>query len=520
MTVVAGDPTAEAARLRRLLTVGRSLTPELDLDLVLTDVLETARELTGAGHAALGVLDDERRGLSQFHTAGDAPRPREPAHPPAGNVLDTPIVIRGDVCGNLHLAEKRGAADFDDDDLDVVVVLAGWAAIAIDSARLLGTSERRRQEHEHAVAATEATMDVALALGAETELAPILELIVARARTLVEADALLIWLVDGDELRLAASAGNATPLTDVVMPVATSTAGRTLRDGEPLRLADARRGLSVDPARFGLASVRGALIVPLIFRGHGLGVLTAFDRAGGDGTFSADDERALRAFAASAATAVATARTVERQRLRDTLAAAEAERRRWARDLHDGPLQGLSALLMLLSRMRRTEPQHRDAILDETVSQLEHEITGLREVISDLRPAALDQLGLQAALRTLAERFTAANGLECTLELQLGERRLETEIETLAYRIVQEALTNVGKHAQAHAVRVALTPEHACLVLQVDDDGCGIPDASLRRPGGFGLTGMAERAELAGGSLDVRRHPRGGTRVTLIIPNG
>jgi signal transduction histidine kinase len=508
MTVVPDSAQPEINRLRRLLAVGRSLTAELDLDLVLALVLETARELTGARCAALSA-------------AGDTPPARATAgHPPAGNVLGVPIIIRGDLWGTLCLTEKVGAADFDDDDREAVVVLAEWAAIAIDNARLFGTSERRRDELEHAMAASDATMDVALALGGETELAPILALIVERARALVEADALLIWLVDGDELRLAASSGNAAPGADVVIPVATSTAGRTLRDGQPLRLDDARRGLSVDPASFGVGSTRGALIVPLTFRGRGLGVLTAFDRAGDDGTFSAEDERALRAFAASAATAVATARTVERQRLRDTLVAAEAERRRWARDLHDGPLQGLSALLMLLNRLRRAEPAGRDAIVDETIGQLEHEIVGLREVISDLRPAALDELGLQAAVRTLVERFAAANGLECTFELLLGERRLETEIETLAYRIVQEALANVAKHAHAHAVRVALRPEHACLVLQVDDDGCGISDTSLRTRSGFGLTGMGERAELAAGSLDVRRTAAGGTRVTLIIPNG
>jgi signal transduction histidine kinase len=508
MTVVSDSAQPEVGRLRRLLAVGRSLTAELDLDVVLALVLETARELTGARCAALSAVDDAP---PMCEATGD---------PSVGNVIGAPIVIRGDVWGHLRLTEKDGAADFDDDDREAVVVLAEWAAIAIDNARLFGASEWRRDELEHAVAISDATMEVALALGGATELAPILELIVERARALVAAGALLIWLVDGDELRLAASSGDATPGADVVIPVATSTAGRTLRDGQPLRLDDARRGLSVDPASFGVGSARGALIVPLIFRGRGLGVLTAFDRAGDDGTFSAEDERALRAFAASAATAVATARTVERQRLRDTLVAAEAERRRWARDLHDGPLQGLSALLMLLNRMRRAESVDRDAIVEETIGQLEHEIVGLREVISDLRPAALDELGLQAAVRTLVERFAAANGLECTLELRLGERRLEPENETLAYRIVQEALANVGKHAQAHRVRVALRPEHACLVLQVDDDGCGISAASLRARSGFGLTGMGERAELAGGSLDVRRRPGGGTRVTLIIPNG
>ncbi len=553
---VSPDRTPDSVeRLQRLLAVGRSLTAELDLDLVLARVLETARELTGATYAALGVLDDQRRGLSQFHTVGDTPEmhqvighlphgrgvlgllidepepirlhdvsshPRSygfpPGHPPMGNFLGVPIVIRGEAWGNLYLTEKQGADDFDDNDVEAIVVLAEWAAIAIDNARLFGTSERRRRELEYAVQATEAATDIALAVGGETELPPILELIVKRARALVEADALLIWLVDGEQLRLAASAGSAIPAGETTMPIAASTAGRTLREQRPLRVDDVGANLSVHPGSFGVAAAHNALLVPLIFRGRGLGVLTAFDRLGRDGSFTDEDERALRSFAASAATAVATARTVERQRLRDTLGAAEAERRRWARDLHDGTLQGLGALKLHLSRMRRADPAQRDGLIDTAIHQLQDEIIGLREVISDVRPAVLDELGLQAALRSLAEQVALTHALQCTLELELGDRRLEPELETLAYRIVQEALTNVSKHAGASTVRIALTPEPGRLVLEVEDDGLGIPDGALDGATGFGLVGMRERAELAGGSINVSRGAVRGTRVRLAMP--
>jgi GAF domain-containing protein len=330
---------------------------------LLERVLQTARELCGARYAALGVLDDRRRELAQFLTAGEDPEVHEaighlprgrgilrllidepvpirlhdvsehprsygfpPGHPPMRSFLGAPIVVRGEAWGNLYLTEKEGADDFDEDDLEAAVVLAEWAAIAIDNARLFGISERRRVELERAGAGMEAARDIALALGGETDLDRVLELIVKRGRALVDSDALLIWLVDGDVLRLAAHAGNAAPPAHAEIPFDGSSAGAALRSSEPMRVDDAATGLMVAPARFGLDGARSALLVPLVFRGRGLGVLAAFDHIGQAETFSDDDELALRSFAASAAIAVATARGVEAQRVRDSIAAAEAER--------------------------------------------------------------------------------------------------------------------------------------------------------------------------------------------------
>ncbi|MEA2240989.1 MAG: hypothetical protein QOD24_545, partial [Solirubrobacteraceae bacterium] len=420
-----------ADRLRQLLAVGRSLTAELDLDVLLERVLQTAREVCGARYAALGVLDDQRRELAQFLTAGEEPEvhtaighlprgrgilgllidqpvpirlhdvsdhPRSygfpPGHPPMRSFLGTPIVVRGEAWGNLYLTEKEGAEDFDDEDLEAAVVLAAWAAIAIDNARLFGTSEQRRVELERAVEGMEAARDIALALGGETDLDRVLELIVKRSRALVDADAMLIWLVDEDVLRLAAHAGNAAPPAHAEIPFEGSTSGAALRSSTPIRIDDVSTGLIVDPGQFGLDGAQSALLVPLVFRGRGLGVLAAFDHMGQAGTFSDDDERALQSFAASAATAVATARSVEAQRLRDSITAAEGERRRWARDLHDETLQGLGATKLALAAALRGDPAVARRQVEAAVAQLEREITALRGIIADLRPPALDELGL------------------------------------------------------------------------------------------------------------------------------
>jgi signal transduction histidine kinase len=543
-------------RLRQLLDVGRSLTAELDIDVLLERVLQTARELCGARYAALGVLDDERRALAQFLTAGEEPAVHEaighlprgrgilgllidrpvpirlqdvsnhprsygfpPGHPPMRSFLGAPIVVRGKAWGNLYLTEKEGADDFDDDDLEAAVVLAEWAAIAIDNARLFGTSEHRRVELERAVGGMEAARDIALALGGETDLDRVLELIVKRARALVESDTLLIWLVDGQVLRLSAHAGNATPPANTELPLDGSTAGMALRNAGAIRVADVATGLIVSPAEFGVAGAHSALLVPLVFRGRGLGVLAAFDHIGGTAaTFSAADERALQSFAASAATAVATARSVEAQRLRDSIAAAEAERRRWARDLHDETLQGLGATKLALSAALRGDPAAAREQIEGAVAQLAIEITALRGIIADLRPPALDELGLEPALRTLAERVGAAHGLRLQLELELGERRLDAESETIAYRVAQEALTNIVKHAAATRVRMELRLTPSALELSVDDDGHGFTPSVAASAGGYGITGMRERAEIGGGSLRVDGQHGRGTTVALTLP--
>lgn len=538
--------------------MGRALTAELDLDVLLARITTTARELCGARYAALGVLDDERQELAQFVTDGEEPEvhaaigatprgrgvlgllieeptpirlrdisqhPRSygfpPGHPPMRSFLGAPIVIRGEAWGNLYLAEKEGPGDFDEHDLEAIVVLAEWAAIAIDNARLFGTSERRRVELERAVGGMEAARDIALALGGETDLDRVLELIAKRARALVDSDALLIWLADEGVLRLAAHAGNAVPSVGTEIPVTRCTSGSALRSGAPVRVDEVETGeLIVDPAHFGLDEATNALFVPLVYRGRGLGVLAAFDPLERAARFSDDDERALRSFAASAATAVATARSVEAQRLHDSIAAAEGERRRWARNLHDETLQGLGAVKLALSAVRRGRPDAAEEQIEGAIVQLEHEIAALRDIIADLRPAALDELGLAPALRTLAERISAAQGLELGLTLDPGleERRLDPDIETIAYRVAQEALTNVSKHAAATRVRLELRASASTLELRVSDNGRGVRAWAQTASTGYGIAGMRERAAIGGGTLLVERPDGGGTTVALSLP--
>jgi signal transduction histidine kinase len=541
----------DAQRLERLLDAGRVLVSELDLDTVLRHVLNIARELTGAHYAALGVLDDSRTALSDFITSGvdeethgaigDLPRGRgvlglliedprplrlgdvtmhprsygfPPAHPEMTTFLGVPVVVRGEAWGNLYLTEKDGGGEFDDADEETAVTLAGWAAVAIENARLYAAADRRRAELERANRGLEATTAIARAIGGETRIERVLELISKRGRALVSARGILIALLDGDDLVLAATAGHMPQGLQGTRVAAADTAlGDVLRRRRPERPRDVAGRLGASAARLGLENARSALLVPLDFRGRALGVLAAFDRIDEAEGFDADDEQLMLSFAASAATAVATAQSVEQDRLRHALRAAEAERGRWARELHDETLQGLAALRVGLAAAAR---QPDDAALrervQEAVAQLAGEITSLRAIISDLRPAALDQLGLAAALEGLAERVSASGGLDVRLGLDLEP--LDEEIETTVYRLVQEALTNVSKHAGASSVRVTADIADGHVHVAVTDDGRGFDPSAASA--GFGLQGMRERAALAGGTLDVSSGPEGTTlRATL-----
>jgi signal transduction histidine kinase len=521
-------------RLERLLAAGRTLTSALDLESVLGRILETARELTGAEYGALGVLDERRGGLEHFLTAGPTDEdPEEIGDPPRKQgilelligraepirlrgVLGAPTTIRARTWGGLYLIAKQDAEDFDDDDVATIDLLAEWAAVAIDNARLLKETTTRRDDLDRALRTMRTAMEIATAIGGDTDLAHILELIVQRARTLVDADGLLIWLRHGDQLRIAAVAGHADVPDHASIPLGASTAGEALRAGRSVRIEDAQQML-INPAEFGMAQATSSLIVPLVHRGRGLGVLVAFDSRGATASFDADNELALEAFAASAATAVATARLVEAQRLHDSIAAAESERGRWARELHDETLQGLASLKLSLAGTLKANPDRTRSVIKSAVTQLERDIIALRAIITDLRPAALDELGLEPALRTLVAGVAEAAGLLARVSIKLGAVRLDADVETIAYRVAQEALTNVVKHAGARTVTVELILDAERLRLIVADDGRGFGEV---HDAGYGIAGMRERAALASGVLEIAQAADGGTRVALELPLG
>lgn len=549
----------EDPRIRSLLDVGRALMSELEPEVMLDRLLQTAREITGARYAALGILNESRTGLDQFLAVGideemrggigdppqgrgvlgaliEEPRPlrlsdvgQHPrshgfpqGHPPMQSFLGVPVLIRGRAWGNLYLADKP-QADFTQADEDAAVILAGWAAIAIENARLYKISEDRRVEFERAFRGLEATRDVTAAVGSETAIERVMELIVKRGRALVDARSLVIMLREGSELVVTASAGHVEDARGVRLPIAGSTSGQVLERGRPERITDVAARLRIAPREFGVLDAHTALLVPMVHRGEGLGVLAAFDRHDERQVFPEEDELLLETFAANAATAVVLAQSVQASRLHSSLAAADAERRRWARELHDETLQGLGALRVLLSSaLRRGDASRTTEAVHEAIGQIEMEIANLRSIIAELRPPTLDELGLRAAIQALIERHREHSGFEIECELTLedppaSERRLQPELETAVYRLLQEALTNAARHARADQVGVIVGESGEEILIEVNDDGVGF--AVGAESSGFGLAGMRERVALAGGTLSVDSDASG-TVVRARLPTG
>jgi two-component system, NarL family, sensor histidine kinase DevS len=548
-------PEDREERLRRLIDVGRSLVSEFELDILLDRVLEAAIDLTGAKYAALGVLDESKTKLARFLTRGidadtqeligDPPHGRgvlgvlisDPkplrlhrvsehprsygfpvGHPSMETFLGVPIVVRGVPFGNLYLTDKEGG-DFDEEDEEALVVLADWAAVAIDNARSYSHVEERRADLERAVVTLEASNEIARALAGETDIDRILELIVKRARALTHARSALVMLERDGDLVVSAVAGElGRSLLGDRLPVEGTVGGHVLRSGRPERLAEARGRL-----RFALSEqtdAQSGLFVPLVLRGRAIGVLAAFDRLRDGPEFSPADERLLIGFATSAAAAVATAQTAGAETMRRTIEAQEQERRRWARELHDDTLQELAALKLVLGSLRRLEdPSARSAALDEATERLTAAIGALRTLIADLRPAALDQFGLHAALEALVERVSKLDGVDVSLRFERSGSeavRLSARVEDAAYRLVQEALANVTKHARVARAAVVVRQSPAALDLVVSDAGQGFEAAADER--GYGLLGMRERIALLGGTLAIETAPGQGTVIRASIP--
>jgi signal transduction histidine kinase len=253
-----------------------------------------------------------------------------------------------------------------------------------------------------------------------------------------------------------------------------------------------------------------------LHQGRTLGVLNAFDRLERGPEFDQEDERLMTSFAASAAVAIATAQNAAAQSLRLSIEAAEDERSRWARELHDETLQDLAALSIQLSTARNTaDIEQVGARLDDAIAQVGTAAENLRGLITELRPPSLDQLGVQPALEALAERNRALHGLTIDLRVELPTR-LAPDIESALYRMVQEGLTNIVRHAFATRAWVSVAEADRSISVSIRDDGQGF--SPLAKTNGFGLLGMQERVSLLGGSIDIQSAPGGGTTLRATFP--
>jgi signal transduction histidine kinase len=354
----------------------------------------------------------------------------------------------------------------------------------------------------------------------------LLRLMADRGLALLDASTLLMVVEERRELRVAASSGRVSVRVRV-LPMEGSALGSLYASGKALSLERPRGQEATWLHELGLEA-RAVLVEPFSLEGQGGGLVIA---AREDGSFRDPDRRALNAFAASVAQRLAAERSVEIERLRFGMEARERERTRWAREIHDETVQGLGALRLKLANARDLDERAAlSAAVDAVLEGLGQEIDGLRHLITELRPAALDDLGLVPALEALARRAQAIDGLDVSTEIDLGpdreQQRLDPELESTLYRVVQEALTNVSRHAKATRAVISVVEQGGMVRASVTDDGRGLPAGGPGGPrtpaeelkGGFGVSGMRERAELVGGELELLPAPGGGAVMRLTVP--
>jgi signal transduction histidine kinase len=535
-------------RLRGLFAAGLAVTSELSLDALLQRLVEAAAELTGARYAALGVIDANGSELEQFVTHGvDAdlraeigglPRGRgilgvlireatplrlhdlaedprsvgfPPGHPPMRTFLGVPVMVRGVPYGNLYLTEKQGDEDFTDEDEELVTLLAGQAAIAIENARLYEASTRWSRQ-------LQSLNEVGNALATETDLDRLLDLVVRRLRELLGARIVALALPTGaNELRFAAVAG-AEELLGTTISRSDSKSGAVLERRRSERIDSVIEDPEVHQEVSRQLAARTGMWVPLIARDQAIGVLEIHDKEGSDARFTHDDFRLAETFAARAAVAVELSQRVARDAVRRVVQAQELERQGLARELHDETGQALTSILLGLKPLEEALADHpARAALAELRGLVVGALQDVRRLAVELRPAVLDDFGLGPALERLTDSFAEQRDIRVDFHSALGETRLPNEVETTLYRVVQESLTNIVKHANARNVSVSVARREFTVAAVIEDDGAGFDQRAVSE-GGVGLLGMRERLALVDGRLEIESRPGAGTTIVAEVP--
>lgn len=512
----------------------------LELDATLRRIVHAAITLVDARYGALGVrghdgiltefvydgIHDEQRELIGHLPEGkgllgllfEKPEPlrlddisTHPAsvgfpanHPPMHSFLGVPVLVRGEVFGNLYLTEKADGKSFTEDDEVVVKALAAAAGIAIENARLY--EEARVQQGW-----LEANGKISTELLAGTEPEQVLWLIARRARELTKSDDTLLAVPDDPEapavevqdLNIMVTVGpTAERVNGRSIPVHDSTAGKAFNTSTPYRVDEL--AYMYDDAQFG-----PALVLPLRAADSVSGVLVTTRKPGAT-PFTDQQLSVAASFADQAALAVRLAQSQQQRHELDVL----ADRDRIARDLHDHVIQRLFAVgLALQSTLPRVRvPEVRSRLL-RTVDDLQDIVRDIRTTIFDLHSGAEGTASLRERLSHAVTDLTANTELHTTVRMSGPLGVVDSELSDHAEAVVREAMSNVVRHAKADSVALTVSVGDD-LTIAVTDDGTGIPDVVARS----GLHNLAERAQSAGGALRIEAPNAGGTRLVWSVP--
>ncbi|MEU8755778.1 sensor histidine kinase [Streptomyces chartreusis] len=526
--------------LEAVLSVGR----ELDLEQALHSIVEAAAVLVDAEYGALGVIGPDGKRLSAFHTVGIAeeqiarighypeghgilgelirhPEPLRlaklsehpasygfpPNHPPMNTFLGVPIRVRDQIFGNLYLTEKRGGAQFDEEDVAVTSTLAVAAGVAIDNARLYEESRLRERW-------LRATAEITHSLMSGAERGEVLGLIADRAREITGAALAMVAMPmeDTDSLSVELAIGpEAQSLRGLVLPGDSGLLGEAFATAAPVTSPDISHD---DRISAGPPNLTGpAVAVPVGTGEGGVRGVVLLVRAAGQTVFAGKEIEPLQGFAAQAAVAMELA-----ERRQDAAEVAVLkDRDRIARDLHDLAIQRLFATGMTLQSAGRfiEHPEASERVV-RAVDDLDETIKIIRSTIFGLRSReGVAGAGLRARVVRVAGEAAPVLGFAPSVRMEgLVDTQVPREIADHVVAVLSEALTNIARHAHADRADVALTADPHQVRLTVGDNGVGIPEGGRRS----GLRNMAERARHLGGELELGSPEGGGTTLAWCVP--
>ena len=364
-------------------------------------------------------------------------------------------------------------------------------------------------------------VEAGIAITSELSLDAVLQTLIRIAAELTGARYSALGVIDrgGHELErfVTFGIGEADRAAIGELPRGRGILGVLIEDATPLRLDD----LMGDPRAVGFPPnhppMRSFLGVPVMTRGVAFGNLYLAEKQP-EGSFTDEDEEIVTLLAAQAAVAIENAGSVRRDALRRAVRAQEAERKRLARELHDETGQALTSILLGLAAVESAKSaEEAHAAAGELRGLVVETLQSVRRLAVELRPSALDDFGLEPALRRLGETVREGGALDVQVETRLGAVRLSADVETALYRIVQEALTNAVKHAGANHVSIVVTRKSTSVQVMIEDDGGGFdPRAVSTR--GLGLLGMRERVELLDGTFEIDTAPGAGTTLIVELP--
>lgn len=381
------------------------------------------------------------------------------------------------------------------------------------------------------VEALRAIQDVARDLTAELDLDRLLHKIVRSAVGVMNctAGSLLLYDPATDELVFqVVEGGGGEALEKLRLKSDKGIVGAAFTQRQPIVVQDAARDARYFGAvadSFGLR-IQRLLAVPLLAKGNAIGVLEIMNKASGE-SFTSDDQDLLLAFASQSAVAIENARLYQSVITeRDRILAVEAGvRHELARDLHDGPAQILSAIIMSVRFLRdliEHTPERTPGELLQLEALAQKALYQVRNMLFDLRPVILETQGLGPALQAYVERLRLVEPFRITLDAKSVSKRFPSNVESAIFSIVQEAVNNAKKHAAPTNLWISAKQSDNTLTLTVKDDGRGFDISSVQQSyaqrNSFGLLNMRERAEIAHGHLELDSHPGKGTTVTLAIP--